>query len=255
MREGQAGRVPARDAEGRPDLGSQRLGRGRRLRRGRARGRPRPLRLRRAALGGRGPHASLRARAEPRRRDRALVPAQLRRAARARDQGGGGAGRGRRGRGARSAGDLEELAALSPLISDVQSAAPVFSGVEWNEDPDELRASLLADVANDELGELVFERDGRVVAAFELAPVELGSAHRGLAQPDRAALLGWAATAPEARGTGAGVALTEASLAWAHERGYACMVTDWRETNLLSSRFWPARGFRRSFVRLYRSIP
>ena len=110
-----------------------------------------------------------------------------------------------------------------------------------------LRASLLADVANDELGELVYERDGRVVAQFELAPVELGSTHRGLAQPDRAALLGWAATAPEARGTGAGVALTEASLAWAHERGYACMVTDWRETNLLSSRFWPARGFRRSF--------
>jgi hypothetical protein len=33
------------------------------------------------------------------------------------------------------------------------------------------------------------------------------------------------------------------------------MVTAWRETNLLSSRFWPARGFRRSFLRLYRSIP
>jgi hypothetical protein len=33
------------------------------------------------------------------------------------------------------------------------------------------------------------------------------------------------------------------------------MVTDWRETNLLSSRFWPGRGFRRSFLRLYRSIP
>jgi hypothetical protein len=33
------------------------------------------------------------------------------------------------------------------------------------------------------------------------------------------------------------------------------MVTDWRETNLLSSRFWPARGFRPFFLRLYRSIP
>jgi GNAT superfamily N-acetyltransferase len=153
------------------------------------------------------------------------------------------------------AGDLEELAALSPLIADVQSVAPVFSGVEWNEDPDELRASLLADVADDQLGELVYERDGRVVAQFELAPVELGSAHRGLAQPDRAALLGWAASLREGRGTGAGVALTDAALAWAHERGYTSMVTDWRETNLLSSRFWPARGFRRSFVRLYRSIP
>jgi hypothetical protein len=33
------------------------------------------------------------------------------------------------------------------------------------------------------------------------------------------------------------------------------MVTDWRVTNLLASRFWPRRGFRTSFVRLYRSIP
>jgi hypothetical protein len=49
--------------------------------------------------------------------------------------------------------------------------------------------------------------------------------------------------------------LTEAASAWAHEHGYVTMVTDWRETNLLSSRFWPARGFRRSFLRLYRSIP
>jgi hypothetical protein len=33
------------------------------------------------------------------------------------------------------------------------------------------------------------------------------------------------------------------------------MVTDWRVTNLLSSRFWPKRGFRPVFLRLYRSIP
>jgi hypothetical protein len=26
-------------------------------------------------------------------------------------------------------------------------------------------------------------------------------------------------------------------------------------TNLLASRFWPARGFRPTFLRLYRSIP
>jgi hypothetical protein len=33
------------------------------------------------------------------------------------------------------------------------------------------------------------------------------------------------------------------------------MVTDWRVTNLLASRFWPHRGFRPSVLRLYRSIP
>jgi hypothetical protein len=39
------------------------------------------------------------------------------------------------------------------------------------------------------------------------------------------------------------------------ERNYDTIVTDWRVTNLLASRSWPKRGFRVSFLRLYRSIP
>jgi predicted N-acetyltransferase YhbS len=152
-------------------------------------------------------------------------------------------------------GDIEALLELVPLVSEHHELAPVFSGIDWDENADELRAMLAAEIADDELGELVYERDGRVVAHIELAPVERGSMHRALAQPVRAVLLGFAASLPDVRGSGAGVALTEAAFAWAHEQGYASMVTDWRETNLLSSRFWPARGFRRSFLRLYRSIP
>jgi GNAT superfamily N-acetyltransferase len=159
--------------------------------------------------------------------------------------------------GARRAepGDIEALMEIVPLIAEHHGRAPVFSGVDWDEDADELRTMLAAEIADDELGELVYERDGRVVAHFELVSAKKGSMHRSLAQPDRAALLGFAASLPGVRGSGAGVALTEAASAWAHEQGYATMVTDWRETNLLSSRFWPARGFRRSFLRLYRSIP
>ncbi len=152
-------------------------------------------------------------------------------------------------------GDIEALMEIVPLIAQHHGRAPVFSGVDWDEDADELRTMLAAEIADAELGELVYERDGRVVAHFELVSAEKGSMHRSLAQPDRAALLGFAASLPGVRGSGAGVALTEAASAWAHEQGYATMVTDWRETNLLSSRFWPARGFRRSFLRLYRSIP
>jgi predicted N-acetyltransferase YhbS len=152
--------------------------------------------------------------------------------------------------------DIEALLELIRLVSEHHALAPVFSGLDDDdEDADELRAMLAAEIANAELGELVYERDGRVVAHFELVPVEKGSAHRGLARPDRAALLGYAASLPDVRGSGAGVALTKAAFAWAHEHGYATIVTDWRETNLLSSRFWPARGFRSSFLRLYRSIP
>jgi ribosomal protein S18 acetylase RimI-like enzyme len=151
--------------------------------------------------------------------------------------------------------DLEALIELAPLVSDHHALAPVFAGIDQDDDEDELRTVLAAEIANDEVGELVYESDGHVVASYELAPVEKAPMHRGLAQPDGAACITWAASLPDVRGSGAGLALTEAALAWAREQGYATIVTDWRETNLLSSRFWPARGFRRSFLRLYRSIP
>jgi len=85
--------------------------------------------------------------------------------------------------------------------------------------------------------------------------VERSREHHGLLAPDDGCFLGFAATLPDSRGSGIGVSLTEAALQWAREQGYRTMITDWRETNLLSSRFWPRRGFRTTFFRLYRSIP
>src|SRR5712691_10050962 len=120
---------------------------------------------------------------------------------------------------------------------------------------DELRAELERDIASPEIGNLVAEADGRVVGNFLVVPVEVSSMHGGLSRPEEACYLAFAVTDPELRGSGAGVALTRASFAWAHAAGYRTMVTDWRVTNLLASRFWPRRGFRLSFLRLYRSIP
>jgi GNAT superfamily N-acetyltransferase len=151
--------------------------------------------------------------------------------------------------------DLDQLLELSPLIIEHQALAPVFGVGLPRESLEEIRAEILEDLPKPEIGDLVAEQDGRIMGAFQLAPAELSSQHASLARPERAILLAWAATRPEARGSGAGVALTDASFAWAREQGYEVMVTDWRETNLLSSRFWPRRGFRRSFLRLYRSIP
>ena len=59
---------------------------------------------------------------------------------------------------------------------------------------------------------------------------------------------------PEARGLGAGRALGEAVLAWTPRHGFTSAVTDWRATNLLSSRTWPRLGFRPSFLRLHRHL-
>lgn len=151
--------------------------------------------------------------------------------------------------------DADALVDLDPLLSDHQAQSPVFARGLPGQAREELRAEILADIAKEEVGDLVAERDGRIVGAFQLVPVERSSSHSGLMRPEGAVLLGWAATDPEVRGSGAGVALTEAAFAWARERGYDVIVTDWRETNLLASRFWPARGFRETFVRLYRHIP
>jgi GNAT superfamily N-acetyltransferase len=151
--------------------------------------------------------------------------------------------------------DVDALVELEPLLQGHQLESPVFSGGFPSEGEEELRAEILEDIAKDDVGDLLAERDGRVVGAFQISPVEASSVHVGLARPDGAALLNWAATRPDVRGSGAGLALTQAAFAWAWERGHETMVTDWRVTNLLSSRFWPARGFRETFLRLYRHIP
>jgi GNAT superfamily N-acetyltransferase len=150
--------------------------------------------------------------------------------------------------------DLEDLIALAPLLAEHQAVSPVFGRLPAD-DPDELRAEIIDDIASPATGCLVAEVGDRAVGNFVVVPIEKSGAHVGLGRPDGAAFLGFAVTEPEVRGTGAGLALTEAAFRWARERGYEVMVTDWRATNLLSSRFWPRRGFRPTFYRLYRSIP
>jgi ribosomal protein S18 acetylase RimI-like enzyme len=155
--------------------------------------------------------------------------------------------------------DLEGVFELTPLIREHQSAAPVFSANLRVETPAETRAAIVEEITNEEIGTLVAEAGGRLVGGFIVAAAEQAGdaphAFAGLARPERAAYLAWAVTRPEARGSGAGVALTEASFAWARRAGYETMVTDWRVTNLLASRFWPRRGFRTTFLRLYRHVP
>jgi GNAT superfamily N-acetyltransferase len=150
--------------------------------------------------------------------------------------------------------DIDALVELGPILPDHQGLSPVFSSGP-RETEEELRQEVLEDLANPEIGTLVAEADGHIVGGFVLAPTSLSSMHVSVARVEGAVLLAWAATRPDVRGSGAGLALTEGSFAWARERGYQTMVTDWRVTNLLSSRFWPRRGFRETFLRLYRSIP
>ena len=151
--------------------------------------------------------------------------------------------------------DVEGLVELAPLLSRHQLHAPVFSGRSLDLDPEELRREIEADLGSGTAGSLVAELDCRIVGNFEVRPVEDSALHTSLARPERACYLAFAVTLPELHGSGTGLALTQACFAWAREAGYETMVTDWRVTNLRASRFWPRRGFRQSFLRLYRSIP
>jgi ribosomal protein S18 acetylase RimI-like enzyme len=150
--------------------------------------------------------------------------------------------------------DVEQLIDVDLALPRHQRASPVFgSHGSWTRD--ESRAEWHETLGGDTEKVLIGTLHGRPVAAWSLVDVSVSGENRGLIVPDHACHLGFASTLPEARGSGIGVALTQVSFAWAAEHGYPAMVTDWRVTNLLSSRFWPRRGFRTSFLRLYRSIP
>jgi ribosomal protein S18 acetylase RimI-like enzyme len=150
--------------------------------------------------------------------------------------------------------DIEALIALDLALPTHQRNSPVFSGQPLPTE-DEIRTEWHSTLAGSEEKVLIGYRDGLPVACWSVVAAELSLHYRGLMLPERACYLAFASTLPETRGSGIGVALTEASLAAAADEGYAVMVTDWRVTNLLASRFWPRRGFEATFLRLYRSIP
>lgn len=144
--------------------------------------------------------------------------------------------------------DVETAAIpVNQLIMELQAVSPSFLPVPLTEE--EERADWAQTFEDPGAVYFVAEQSGRVVGHSLLYPPE---AHLG--NPPDAVYLASTATVPEVRGTGVGLALTDHVLAWAAQAGYATVATNWRVTNLLASRFWPARGFRPTFVRLYRAI-
>jgi GNAT superfamily N-acetyltransferase len=150
--------------------------------------------------------------------------------------------------------DIDALARLDLALPQHQVLSPVFTRLPvpslgnaiagWEKDFDDPRFPTF-----------VAESDGEVVGSAVGCAVELSSTHTSLALPREAALLAFISVFPERRGVGAGRALGERVLAWARDGGYATVVTDWRMTNLTSSRALPRLGFRPTFFRLFRAIP
>lgn len=149
--------------------------------------------------------------------------------------------------------DIPALAALDLALPQHQVLSPVFAsgGIQTLE---EAVAEWEDSIDDAEFTNVVAELDGQVVGSAVACSVEKSSMHGGVARPDDAGFLGFAAVLPEARGHGLGRALGEAVISWSAQQGYATVVTDWRMTNLLSSRTWPRLGFRPAFLRLHRIV-
>ena len=140
--------------------------------------------------------------------------------------------------------DIETAIRINRLIAATQLESPSFSGLQ----PSDERDDWIETLEDPTVAWFVAERDGEPLGhatLYEPGP-DLGT-------PTDSVFLASTATLPVARGLGVGLALTDHALAWAGESGYGTMVTNWRVTNLLASRFWPARGFRPTYVRLHRA--
>jgi GNAT superfamily N-acetyltransferase len=146
--------------------------------------------------------------------------------------------------------DLEAVAAFDRILWTTQADSPSFSGLDADAED---YAAEWAGLWDDPLFPLhvVAERDGRVIGHALLYNRPNGDLRVPRANVD----LAHAATLEEVRGSGTGLALTAHVLTWAHEHGFRSMTTDWRSVNLLASRFWPRRGWRPTYYRLYRAVP
>jgi predicted N-acetyltransferase YhbS len=146
--------------------------------------------------------------------------------------------------------DVRAAAELERAMQESMVPAPSFG---WTQ-PDE-KATIVEEWADtwdqpETYRHFVAERDGEIVGHILLyrRPVDLRV-------PADSIDLAQASTRPSLRGTGVGLALTHHVLRWAYEQEIPTMITDWRMTNMFASRFWPRRGFRPTFLRVYRSIP
>ncbi len=154
------------------------------------------------------------------------------------------------------AAERSDIAVLGQLDLELplhQGLAPTFSPGELPTLEDAI-ADWEESFDDEGFAYLVAEHDGRVVGAAVGCPLEKSSMYGPVTRPDHAGFLGFAAVLPAARGLGAGRALGEAVHDWAAAEGFTSLVTDWRATNLLSSRTWPRLGYRPTFLRLHRRL-
>jgi len=140
--------------------------------------------------------------------------------------------------------DLETALTIDRLIHEAQAASPSFSAQPLDED--QRRRDWIETLGGDDVRYFVAQRGGEPVGHLTL----YDDPH-----DDEALHIASTAVLPTARCRGVGLSLTTHALALAAEEGRPRVWTNWRVTNLVASRYWPARGFRLARLRLVRRLP
>jgi GNAT superfamily N-acetyltransferase len=145
--------------------------------------------------------------------------------------------------------DIEVALGLAHVIGDIQQETPSYAGVS-RRSAESLRADWIETLEDPSTAYFIVERDGEPVGHSTLyrPDPELGN-------PADTLYLASTLTVRSLHGQGIGRALVAHVLRWARETGHGTVVTNWRVTNLLASRFWPARGWRQTFIRMDRTLP
>ena len=138
-------------------------------------------------------------------------------------------------------------------LPEHQARSPVFS-LQTLPTVEASVADIEADFDDPDFTTFVVEHDGGVVGFAVGCGVEQSSSTAASSDRRPRRLPRVRGRAAGGARPGAGRVLGEAVLAWSRDAGYPTVVTDWRATNLLSSRAWPRLGFRPTFRRLFRAI-
>ncbi len=148
-------------------------------------------------------------------------------------------------------GDIDLLEPTFAYIADAHQGPPTFTYIERTF-RDELRPGHLELLGDPSVGYFLVEENGKALgfAAFRGVPADEASWY----MPEGSVYLMVAAVDPSARGRGLMRALLAEGFEWAAKGGYELSVTDWRVTNLDSSKAWPALGYITVEYRLHRIL-
>ena len=147
--------------------------------------------------------------------------------------------------------DREKLRNIAEWIKIFQAQAPTYCPI-LPESLREIRDGYAEIIDEPEAQMWLVVRDGDILGFQAYWPLEAGAA--AMTVPANCIELAIGAVSPAERGRGIGTLLTNHCFRELRQAGFRYVQTDWRMTNLMSSTFWPARGFRPVVHRLSRHI-